>query len=56
MKKLSKREKAIWNEAVKKCCNEIKLYDGIIPDEDERRRMAEKIKERISYKNQPTFI
>jgi hypothetical protein len=50
MKTLTKKEKELWNEAVKKCTNEIKMYNGTIPDEFERNNMAQAIKDRISYK------
>lgn len=50
MKTLTKKEKSIWNEAVKKTCNELKLWDGLIPDADDRNRLAAVLKEKVSYK------
>ena len=50
MKTLSKKEKELWNEAVRKTINEMKLYDGVIPDKVDRLAMAENIQRKISYK------
>jgi hypothetical protein len=43
MKLDDKRELQIWNEAVKKVCREISKWDGVIPDEETRKFMANAI-------------
>lgn len=50
MKTLTKKEKSIWNEAVRKTCNELKLWDGLVPDKDDRNILARVLKEKMSYK------
>jgi len=47
-------KRIVWNDAVRCCCNEIKTYDGIIPDAIDRNYMADKIKEKWSYKRIPS--
>ena len=48
-KTLSLKEKLIYNEAINRACGEIKLYDGVIPDDVTRNYMAFRIKEELSY-------
>ncbi len=50
MKILTKKEKEIWNEAVRKTCNELKLWNGLVPDDDDRNRLAVVLKEKMSCK------
>ncbi|HRZ18737.1 MAG TPA: hypothetical protein P5136_01655 [Methanofastidiosum sp.] len=50
MKLLTRKEKELYNSAIKAATNEIKLYDGLIPDEGDRNYMAERIYERLAYK------
>jgi hypothetical protein len=53
MKILTKKEKQIWNDAVKATLIEMMNWDGIIPDLDDRKLLREKISEKISYKIKP---
>jgi hypothetical protein len=50
MKTLTKKEKLLWNEAILKAANEVYLYDGLIPEEWERKILKEKIVKKFSYK------
>ena len=46
----TKTQKLLWNEAIKKACDEIKFWDKIIPNERDRRFISDSIFERLSYK------
>lgn len=48
--KLTLNEKKLWNEAVKEAIKEMKRWDGIILDEEDRDRIADGIWERVAYK------
>jgi len=50
MLKLSKNEKIIWNEAVKATLKEVAKFNGIIPDEDERKFLTQYVKNKVAYK------
>lgn len=45
-----KEKRVLWNEAVRAVCGSIKEYDGIIPDEIDRKYMSEKIMDKWLYK------
>lgn len=47
----TKREKEIWNEAVRDTLKEVWLYNGIIPDDFAREALCRNVQEKISYKN-----
>lgn len=46
----TKKEKELWNEAIRAATNEMFLYDGIIPDERDRIIMKDRIIKKLSYK------
>jgi hypothetical protein len=48
---LTRKQKLLWNEAVRKTLNQVRLYDGIIPDERDRNHIATAIWDRLSYKS-----
>ncbi len=55
MTTLSKKDKLLWNEAVRKTLNEVKTSDGIIPDDDEREYLAIRVYEKVAYKSDNPF-
>ncbi len=48
--KVNNKEKLIWNEAVKCVANELKLYDGLIEEEETRKYLSNRLIEKFSYK------
>lgn len=47
----TKKEKELWNEAIRAATNEMFLYDGLIPDERDRIILKERIIKKLSYKD-----
>lgn len=43
-------EKQLWNEAVKKVTKEIMYWDGLLPNEGDRKFMSAFIYEKCAYK------
>lgn len=50
MKQLTKKEKLLWNEAIRAAANEAYLYDGLIPNEEDRKVIKMSTIEKLSYK------
>ena len=50
LSQFNKREKEIWNEAIRKATNELRLWDGIIPDKSDREFIVCSIREKLMYK------
>ncbi len=50
METFTKREKIIWNQAIRMAANEAYLYDGLIPNERDRKAMKSGIVDKLSYK------
>lgn len=46
----SRKEKLLWNDAIKEACSEIKKWDGLIPNDYVRKFMATAVYERLAYK------
>jgi len=49
----SKREREIYNEAIRDALKEVWLYNGVIPDAVDRAYMCRAIQEKLSFKNPP---
>lgn len=50
MKQLSKRDKELWNEAIRCATRELKNWDGLIPDKGDRDFAAKSIYDKLAYK------
>lgn len=48
--KASKRDKKVWNAAVKAAMKEVNTFDGIIPRDYERAYITTHIQSRLLYK------
>ena len=49
LKVASLRDKIIWNAAVKATLLEVKQYNGLIPDDDDREILIRKVAISMSY-------
>jgi len=49
---LTKKEKLLWNEAVAATAKEVLKYDGLVPNDDDRKALSEALKKRVSYKKE----
>lgn len=52
---MTEKEKQIWNDAVRATLNQVKKYDGIIPDDDERKYLCKSVYQRVAYKSENPF-
>jgi hypothetical protein len=50
MPRLTKSQKLLWNEAVRATMNEVFLYDGTIPELEDRMYLKTQVIKKLSYK------
>jgi flagellar biosynthesis/type III secretory pathway protein FliH len=49
--KASKRDKEVWNAAIKAAMKEVNTFDGIIPSDYERAYIVTHVQSRLLYKS-----